>query len=123
MIMVHPPLAIAGYVFIFLFSISLFVTKRYEKKAVRFFGLAAWILTLLGLVTGMIWAQTAWGNYWSWDPKEILTLVFFLSVTASQLAFLEKSFKIAKWVSVLSCALSIITLLGSFLAAGLHSFG
>lgn len=24
----------------------------------------------LGMLTGSIWAKAAWGNYWSWDPKE-----------------------------------------------------
>ena len=59
MILIHPPLAIIGYVFVFLFAISLLILKRPEKKTVRFFGLAAWLFALLGLVTGMIWAQVA----------------------------------------------------------------
>ncbi len=29
-----------------------------------------WPLFTLGMVTGSIWAETAWGTYWSWDPKE-----------------------------------------------------
>ena len=24
----------------------------------------------LGMLMGAIWAKEAWGNYWSWDPKE-----------------------------------------------------
>ena len=60
MILVHPPLAIAGHLFAFLFTLSLFVIKRAENKTVRFFGFAAWLFTLLGLVSGMIWAQVAW---------------------------------------------------------------
>jgi len=123
MLLIHPPLAIIGYIFTFLFAISLFVLKRTEKKPVRFFGLAAWLFTLLGLITGMVWAQISWGSYWSWDLKEILTLLFFLSVSASQAASFEKNLKLAKYISILSCALSIVTLLSSFIIAGLHSFG
>ncbi len=123
MILIHPPLAIIGYVFVFLFAISLLVLKRPEKKTVKFFGLAAWLFSLLGLITGMIWAQVAWGSYWSWDPKETLTLIFFLSVSANQVAYFEKSLNLTKGISMISCALSIVTLLSSFIIAGLHSFG
>ncbi len=32
----------------------------------------------LGILTGAIWAQNAWGRYWGWDPKEIWALVVWL---------------------------------------------
>ena len=32
----------------------------------------------LGILTGAIWAQKAWGRYWGWDPKEIWTLITWL---------------------------------------------
>lgn len=123
MVLIHPPLAIAGYIFTYLFTLSLFILKRSERKTIRFFGLSAWLFTLLGLVTGMVWAQMAWGSYWSWDPKETMTLIFFLSVTASQVALFENRLKASKWIALISCALSLITLLTSFVTAGLHSFG
>ena len=122
MLFVHPPLAIAGYVFIFLFTASLFLTRNREKKATRFFGFAAWIFILLGLMTGMVWAQIAWGSYWSWDPKETLTLLLFVAVSASVVLYYEKNWKTAKWASLFSCVLSVITALSSFLISGLHSF-
>jgi ABC-type transport system involved in cytochrome c biogenesis permease subunit len=88
---VHPPLAIAGYVFIFLFTATLFLAHNREKKATRFFGFAAWMFTLLGLVTGMVWAQIAWGSYWSWDPKETLTLLLFAAVSANLVLYYENT--------------------------------
>jgi cytochrome c-type biogenesis protein CcsB len=30
------------------------------------------------LLTGSVWAQYAWGNYWSWDPKETWALITWL---------------------------------------------
>jgi cytochrome c-type biogenesis protein CcsB len=33
----------------------------------------------LGMLTGAIWAQHAWGRYWDWDPKECWTLVIWLT--------------------------------------------
>ncbi len=32
----------------------------------------------LGIITGSIWANEAWGRYWGWDPKETAALVTFL---------------------------------------------
>jgi cytochrome c biogenesis factor len=122
MIYVHPPLAIAGYVFIFLFA-ALQLFNRYSKKKITCFaGLAAWALTLSGLVSGMFWAQIGWGSYWSWDPKETSTLLLFITASISIAAYHEEKFKIAKWISLVSCLLSIVTVCISFIITGLHSF-
>lgn len=50
----------------------------YERHAhqAALFGLSA--LTL-GLVMGAVWAKYAWGDYWSWDPKENWALVSWLA--------------------------------------------
>jgi len=32
----------------------------------------------IGLITGAVWAKTAWGDYWSWDPKETWALITWL---------------------------------------------
>lgn len=32
----------------------------------------------VGLITGAVWAKTAWGDYWSWDPKETWSLITWL---------------------------------------------
>ncbi len=34
-----------------------------------------WPLFTLGIVSGSIWANSAWGTYWNWDPKETSSLV------------------------------------------------
>jgi ABC-type transport system involved in cytochrome c biogenesis permease subunit len=44
------------------------------RRAIRF----AFPLLTLGLLTGAVWAKTAWGEYWSWDPKETWSLVTWL---------------------------------------------
>jgi len=122
MMFIHPPLAIAGHVSVFLFALALFLSRGKEKRVTRFVGLAAWLLTFLGLVTGMVWAQVAWGSYWSWDPKETLTLLLFIAVSASLIVYFEKKLKIATGLSVISCVLSVITASSSIIIAGLHSF-
>jgi ABC-type transport system involved in cytochrome c biogenesis permease subunit len=97
-------------------------TATAKKKITCFAGLAAWALTLSGLVSGMFWAQIGWGSYWSWDPKETSTLLLFITASISIAAYHEEKFKIAKWISLVSCLLSIVTVCISFIITGLHSF-
>ena len=122
MLFVHLPLAIAGYVFIFLFTIALFTSHNRANKINSLLGLTSWLLTALGLLTGMLWAQFAWGTYWSWDPKETLTLLLFLACSASLTACYENKHKIAKISATAACALSVLTTASSFVTIGLHSF-
>ena len=52
--------------------------ERIEYFIWRAAGLGFTWLTL-GMLTGAIWAQAAWGRYWDWDPKESWTLVTWLT--------------------------------------------
>jgi cytochrome c-type biogenesis protein CcsB len=35
-------------------------------------------LLTLGVIAGSIWARTAWGSHWQWDPKLIWTMLVWL---------------------------------------------
>ena len=35
-------------------------------------------LLAVGIVIGAVWANISWGNYWSWDPKEVWALITLL---------------------------------------------
>lgn len=35
-------------------------------------------LLTLAMITGVIWANSAWGTYWRWDPKEVWSLITWL---------------------------------------------
>jgi cytochrome c-type biogenesis protein CcsB len=37
-----------------------------------------WPLFTLGMITGSIWAESAWGTYWSWQPKETASLLVWI---------------------------------------------
>jgi ABC-type transport system involved in cytochrome c biogenesis permease subunit len=118
---VHPPIAILGHILVFLLAATLFIFPKREKMH-RILILITWLITFLGLLTGMFWAQVAWGSYWSWDPKETLTLFLFGSVSACLITYYEKKTKLAKGISLISAVLSVITWLSSYVIAGLHSF-
>ncbi|MGI8906516.1 MAG: c-type cytochrome biogenesis protein CcsB [Candidatus Sumerlaeaceae bacterium] len=40
-----------------------------------------WPLLTLGVFLGAVWANTAWGSFWSWDPKETWALITWLTYT------------------------------------------
>ena len=122
MLYVHPPLAIAGHFLIFIFALSLILIQNKKRDTIKSLGVLAWLFTFMGLVTGIIWAQLAWGEYWSWDPKETMTLILFSVLSINLSFYFENKYKIAKWLSLFSCFLVIVTILISFIMAGLHSF-
>ena len=102
MLFIHPPIALAGYLLIIIVLIQILrlMQRSFERTELSSGGLAkemdrlasfsslSWALNFLSLVTGMIWAQMAWGAYWSWDPKETATLILFLFVTLTHMAIL-----------------------------------
>lgn len=84
------------------------------------------IFTLGGLIFGAIWADQAWGTYWSWDPKETWSLITWFIY-----AFYLHGRMIRGWrgkrvaiVAVLGFLAVIITYMGvNLLLSGLHSYG
>lgn len=83
------------------------------------------IFLTIGIITGAIWANEAWGTYWSWDPKETWSLITWMIYAI----YLHGKFargwkeKTLAWVSVLGFAAVIFTYFGvSFLLSGLHSY-
>jgi ABC-type uncharacterized transport system permease subunit len=75
--------------------------------------------------TGAVWAETAWGRYWSWDPKETWSLITWFIYAALLHARLVKGWhgrRIA-WLAVLGFMAVLFTYFGvSFLLNGLHSY-
>lgn len=82
-------------------------------------------LLTLGIITGSIWANYAWGSYWSWDPKEVWSLGTWLLYAA----LLHGRFT-AGWRGRRAAILAIVgfcTVLFTFLGVnlllpGLHSY-
>ncbi len=51
---------------------------REDGHRLMLFGLP---LLTFGIISGAAWADEAWGNYWSWDPKETWSLITWAVVT------------------------------------------
>ncbi len=80
----------------------------------------------VGIITGAVWANQAWGTYWSWDPKETWSLItWFIYATALHARFVRgwAGQRIA-WLSIIGFLSVIFTYFGvNFLLSGLHSYG
>ncbi len=79
----------------------------------------------VGIITGAVWANSAWGTYWSWDPKETWSLITWLIYAAVLHARNLKGWKGEKtaWLSMIGFGCVLFTYFGvNFLLSGLHSY-
>ncbi len=84
------------------------------------------IFTLGGLIFGAIWADQAWGVYWSWDPKETWSLItwFFYAFYLHSRLIRGWQGKKSSAVAVLGFVAVLFTYLGvNLLLSGLHAYG
>jgi len=98
--------------------------KVLDELAYKMIGFAFPMLTLC-IVTGAIWANYAWGTYWSWDPKETWSLITWFIYAAYLHARLMYGWKEkrAAWMAILGFAAVLFTFFGvNYLIAGLHSY-
>ena len=91
----------------------------------RIIGLGFPFLTI-GIISGAVWANEAWGSYWSWDPKETWALITWLIFAIYLHSRLLKGWQGTKAAFLGSCGFFVIWIcyLGvNFLGKGLHSYG
>ena len=82
------------------------------------------LMLTLGIITGSVWAHSAWGTYWSWDPKEtwsLITWLVYASVIHTRLVKGWTGKKIAI-LSIVGFACVLFTYFGVNYLAGLHSY-
>lgn len=101
------------------------IADTLDNISYRIIGLGFPLLTI-GIIAGAVWANEAWGSYWSWDPKEtwaFITWLVFAAYLHSRItrgwqgrkpAILAASGFVVVWVCYLG-----VNLLGK----GLHSYG
>lgn len=100
---------------------SLEVLDELSYKVVGF----AFPLLTLCIITGAIWANYAWGTYWSWDPKEtwsLITWIIYAGYLHARLMYGWKG-KRAAWMAVFGFASVLFTFFGvNYFLPGLHSY-
>ncbi len=96
-----------------------------DNISYRIIGLGFPLLTI-GIIAGGVWANEAWGSYWSWDPKETWALITWLVFAAYLHSRITKGWQGRKpallaaggFVVVWICYLGV-----NLLGKGLHSYG
>ena len=96
-----------------------------DNVSYRMVGLGFPLLTI-GIIAGAVWANEAWGSYWSWDPKETWALITWLVFAAYLHARITRGWQgrrpallaASGFVVVWVCYLGV-----NLLGKGLHSYG
>ena len=79
----------------------------------------------LGIVLGAIWAESAWGRFWAWDPKETVSLITWMLYAAYLHARATAGWRDAKaaWINILGLATMVFNLFFiNLVVSGLHSY-
>jgi len=104
---------------------KLSLLESLDNLSYRIIGLGFPLLTI-GIIAGAVWANEAWGSYWSWDPKETWALITWLVFAAYLHTRITKSWQ-GKGPAILASIGFIVVwvcYLGvNFLGKGLHSYG
>lgn len=78
-----------------------------------------------GIITGAVWANSAWGRYWGWDPKETWSLItWFIYATFLHVRFMKGwRGRRTAILTVVGFAAVLFTYFGVNYLPGLHSYG
>ncbi len=78
-----------------------------------------------GIITGAVWANSAWGRYWGWDPKETWSLITWFIYATLLHARLMRGWhgKRIAYLSIIGFAGVLFTYFGVNYLPGLHSYG
>jgi cytochrome c-type biogenesis protein CcsB len=96
-----------------------------DNLSYRTIGIGFCFLTL-GILSGAVWANETWGNYWSWDPKETWAFITWLTFAAYLHSRLVGGWTGSKpaWIASFGFLIVWTCYLGvNLLGQGLHSYG
>jgi cytochrome c-type biogenesis protein CcsB len=86
------------------------------------FGFPIWTFAV---IAGAIWAESAWGRFWGWDPKETWAFIAWVVYAAYLHARTTSGWRGRRsaWVNVVGLAVMVFNLLYvNFVSTGLHSY-
>lgn len=96
-----------------------------DNVSYRVIGLGFPLLTI-GIIAGAVWANEAWGSYWSWDPKETWALITWLVFAAYLHARITRGWQGRRPAILATIGFGVVWVcyLGvNLLGKGLHSYG
>ncbi|RCJ40397.1 c-type cytochrome biogenesis protein CcsB [Nostoc punctiforme NIES-2108] len=101
------------------------LAETLDNISYRIIGLGFPLLTI-GIIAGGVWANEAWGSYWSWDPKETWALITWLVFAAYLHARITRGWQGRRPAILAATGLLVVWVcyLGvNLLGKGLHSYG
>lgn len=101
------------------------IAQTLDNLSYRILGIGFPLLTI-GILSGAVWANEAWGSYWSWDPKETWAFITWLIFAIYLHARITKGWQGKKPAILASFGFFIVWIcyLGvNILGTGLHSYG
>jgi cytochrome c-type biogenesis protein CcsB len=96
-----------------------------DNTSYRLIGIGFPLLTI-GIIAGAVWANEAWGTYWSWDPKETWALITWLVFAAYLHARITRGWQGRRPAILATVGFAVVWVcyLGvNLLGKGLHSYG
>lgn len=98
-----------------------------SRRAVYALSRLAFPLMSFGLLSGALWAEEAWGVYWSWDPKEtwsLITWTLYLIYFHARLSPRTRRFEIVAHLLAFAALLATFILVNLLpkIGGGLHSY-
>ena len=87
------------------------------------FGFPIWTFAV---IAGAIWAESAWGRFWGWDPKETWSFIAWVIYAGYLHARTTAGWRgrPAAWVNVVGLVVMIFNLtFVNLVSSGLHSYG
>ena len=145
-LVIHTPLAFIGYAaFAMAFGVGImYLIQERHVKSKHLSGLfqrlpslqvlddinyllisIGWPLLTLAIITGSLWAESAWGTYWRWDPKEVWSLITWIIYTLVLHLRLSVGWrgKKASILAIIGFTLVVFTFFGvNLILKGLHTF-
>ncbi|MBC1261488.1 c-type cytochrome biogenesis protein CcsB [Synechococcus sp. BSF8S] len=106
-------------------SVSIGVSEQLDSLSYRTISVG-FLLLSVGLVSGAVWANEAWGSWWSWDPKETWALICWLVYAAYLHSRLSRGWQGRRpaLVAVAGLLVIVVCYIGvNLLGIGLHSYG
>jgi cytochrome c-type biogenesis protein CcsB len=106
-------------------SVTIGINEQLDSLSYRTITVG-FLLLSVGLVSGAVWANEAWGSWWSWDPKETWALICWLVYAAYLHTRLSRGWQgrrpalvaVAGLVVICVCYIGV-----NLLGIGLHSYG
>lgn len=99
-------------------------SEQLDRLAYRS-GVFGFLTITFAVVTGAIWAESAWGRYWGWDPKETVAFVTWVCYAAYLHARATSGWRArrAAWLNIAGLVIVLFNLFFvNLVVAGLHSY-